>query len=233
VVAWGVGSLSLRKVRRQLAAIERQQAIDRERARIARDIHDDVGCALTQLTLLGTPPPDAGEKPAQLEARLGRVTELSREIIGTLDELVWTVNPRHDTTTGLVDYLCHHADSALRPAGLRVRYDIEPGLAVLSIDANVRHQVFLGFKESLNNILKHANATEVRLRVRVEAGALAIAVEDNGRGFDPAQANPTSEGLRNLRQRLAALGGSCDITASPGHGTRVRFLLPLEVLAPH
>jgi signal transduction histidine kinase len=224
---WGVRFVSLRKVRRRLAQLERQQAIDRERARIARDMHDDVGSALTQLTLLGSPPLDEPEAPAQTEARLGQVTELSREIVGKLDELVWTVNPRHDTTTGLVDYLCHHADATLRPAGLRVRYDIAPGISALPISSDRRHQLFLAYKESLANVVKHANATEVRLRIRAEGGSLRVIVEDNGRGFDPAGVSSTSDGLLNMRQRLANLGGTAVITRLDTGGTRVEFSLPL------
>ena len=225
---WGVRFVSLRKVRRRLAQLERQQAIDRERARIARDMHDDVGSALTQLTLLGSPPVDEPEAPAQTEARLGQVTELSREIVGKLDELVWTVNPRHDTTTGLVDYLCHHADATLRPAGLRLRYDIAPGISALPVASDRRHQLFLAYKEALANVVKHAAATEVRLRIRSEDGALRVSVEDNGRGFDPSTVNATSDGLLNMRQRLAGIGGRALITRLDTGGTRVEFSLPLS-----
>ncbi len=225
---WGVRFVSLRKVRRRLAQLERQQAIDRERARIARDMHDDVGSALTQLTLLGSLPSDEPEARAQTEARLGQVTELSREIVGKLDELVWTVNPRHDTTTGLVDYLCHHADATLRPAGLRLRYDISPGISALPIASDRRHQLFLAYKEALANVVKHAGATEVRLRVRVEGGSLRVAVEDDGRGFDPATANSTSDGILNMGERLAGIGGKALIARLDTGGTRVEFSLPLS-----
>ncbi len=227
-VGWSVRFVSLRKVRRQLAAIERQQAIDRERARIARDMHDDVGAALTQLTLLSSQADEEGPGTGPGAAPLRQVTALSREIVGKLDELVWTVNPRHDTTIGLVDYLCHHAEESLRGTGLRLRYDIAAGLASLPVSADARHQLFLAFKEALNNVLKHAAATEVRLRVQSGDGVLRVAVEDDGRGFDPAKTDPTSEGLGNLRQRLAALGGRCEITARTDGGTVVEFHLPLS-----
>ncbi len=223
VVRW----ISQRGMRRQLALAAQQAAVERERARIARDMHDDVGSALTQLTLLGSPPLDEPEAPAQTEARLGQVTELSREIVGKLDELVWTVNPRHDTTTGLVDYLCHHADATLRPTGLRLRFDIAPGISALPIAAERRHQLFLAFKEALANVVKHAAATEVRLRIRAEDGSLRVTVEDNGRGFDPAGVSSTSDGLLNMRQRLARIGGEAVITRPEAGGTRVEFSLPL------
>lgn len=224
---WGVRFVSLRKVRRRLAQLERQQAINHERARIARDMHDDVGSALTQLTLLGSPHSDEPETPPQTEARLGQVTELSREIVGKLDELVWTVNPRHDTTTGLVDYLCHHAETTARAAGLRLRYDIAPGISALPVASDRRHQLFLAYKEALSNVVKHAKATLVHLRFRVEDGVLRVIIEDDGRGFDPAVASGDGDGLLNMRERLAAIGGATVIVRSETGGTRVEFSLPL------
>jgi signal transduction histidine kinase len=137
------------------------------------------------------------------------------------------VNPRHDTTTGLVDYLCHHADAIVRPAGLRLRFDIAPGISALPIASDRRHQLFLAFKEALANVLKHAAATEVHLRIRAEGGSLRVIVEDNGRGFDPACVSATSDGLLNLRQRLAGIGGKALIARLETGGTRVEFRLPL------
>ncbi len=223
VVRW----FSQRGMRRQLALAAQQAAVERERVRIARDMHDDVGSALTQLTLLGSPPLDEPEAPAQTEARLSQVTGLSREIVAKLDELVWAVNPRHDTTTGLVDYLCQHADAALRPAGLRLRFDIAPGISTQPIASDRRHQLFLAFKEALANVVKHAAATEVHLRIRADGGPLQVIVEDNGRGFDPAGVSTTSDGLFNMRQRLTRIGGEALITRPEAGGTRVEFSLPL------
>jgi signal transduction histidine kinase len=186
-----------------------------------------VGSALTQLTLLGSPSPDDPPEPGPAGTRLGQINELAREIVGKLDELVWAVNPRHDTTTGLVDYLCHHAETALRGA-LRVRYDIAPGLSHLPVPADRRHQLFLAFKAALDNVLRHAAATEVWLRVRVESAVLRVVVEDNGHGFDPGRVPATSDGLANLRHRLGSVGGSCTIESADGRGTRVEFRLPLS-----
>lgn len=227
-VAWGVRFLSLIRVRRQLAAIDRQQAVDGERSRIARDMHDDVGSALTRLTLLSNQAAADASGGLPETPILRQVTQLSREILGMLDELVWTVNPRHDNTTGLVDYLCHHAGESFRNTGIRLRYSIAPGLAAIPVDSDVRHQVFLAFKESLTNILKHAGATEVWLRVGMHEGVLQIEVEDNGCGFDSGESGPAHEGLRNMRQRLTDVGGSCEITRCAGGGTKVVFLLPAE-----
>lgn len=233
LAVWGVRWASLRKVRRRLVELERQRAVDRERVRIARDMHDDVGSALTQLTLISSPMEPEGTAGESTETRLAQVTELSREIVGKLDELVWTVNPRHDTTTSLVDYLSRHAEEVLRPGGVRVRCDFAPGLAAVPFPADRRHQVFLAFKEAINNVVKHSGATEVWLRVRVEAGVLQLVVEDNGRGLAavPGQGAPGGDGLENMRERLRSIGGTCGFSRSAAGGTRVAFRVPMADVA--
>ena len=227
LAVWGIRWVSLRKVRRRLAELERQQAVDRERARIARDMHDDVGSALTQLTLISSPMDPTGAATESAQNRLAQVTELSCEIVGKLDELVWTVNPRHDTTTGLVDYLSRHAEELLRPGGVQVRCDFAPGLAEVPFPADRRHQVFLAFKEAINNVVKHAQATEVWLRVRVEADVLHFTVEDNGRGFNPGPCATDGDGLANMKERLRSVGGTCVFGRTATGGNRVEFRLPM------
>ncbi len=225
--SWAVRWVSLRKVRRRLAQLERQQAVDRERSRIARDMHDEVGSALTQLTLVSSPVDGEDTAAGSARTRLAQVAELSHEIVGKLDELVWTVNPRHDTTTGLVDYLSRHAEEALRRGGVQVRYDIAAGLAAEPVPADRRHQLFLAFKEAVNNVLKHAGATEVRLQVRTQSGCLRIAIEDDGRGFGPLPATTGQDGLQNMRERLESIGGTCVVGPAAAGGTRVEFSLPM------
>ena len=228
---WAVRWWSLRKVRRRLAQLERERAVDRERARIARDMHDHVGSALTQLTLISSPGEAAGTSADPVAGRLAQVAELSREIVGTLDELVWTVNPRHDTTTGLVDYLSRHAEEVLKSAGVRLRYDIAAGAVSSPVSADRRQQMFLAFKEAVNNIVKHAGATEVWMRARTETGVLCIVVEDNGRGFGGHSPATGGDGLENLVERLKSIGGSCVIGPGAAGGVRVEFRLPTTGLS--
>jgi signal transduction histidine kinase/ligand-binding sensor domain-containing protein len=223
---WSVRWLSLRKVRNRVAQLERQQAVDRERARIARDMHDHIGSTLTQLSMISAPVDAPGGAADPGGARLAQVAELSREIVGTLDELVWTVNPRHDTTTGLVDYLSRHADEVLRPLGVRLRYDITAEAVSSPVPADRRHQLFLAFKEAVNNIVKHAGATEVWMRARTEAGVLQLVLEDNGRGLAGRSQPGGGDGLENMAERLRSMGGTCVIGPGATGGTRVEFRLP-------
>jgi signal transduction histidine kinase/ligand-binding sensor domain-containing protein len=247
-----VGGISLavrraatRKYRRKLALLRQQHAIERDRARIAKDIHDDIGAGLTQITLLTEL---ARREPEQTNANLERITGSARKLTKAMDEIVWAVNPQHDTFEGLMDYISAYAEDFLRVAGIRCRMDLPLALPAVRVDAELRYNLFLALKEALNNVVKHAKATEVWLRLKIETNSFTFSVEDNGcglpadrdqrteiRGQDSRAETLTSDlrpltsdtrltsgsGLVNLKKRLAAIGGDCIVASAPGQGTRV------------
>jgi signal transduction histidine kinase len=231
-VAFGVRRAATRKYRRKLAELEKQHAVERDRARIAKDIHDDIGAGLTQITLLTEL---ARRDPEQVDKNLGRITDSARQLTRAMDEIVWAVDPQHDTVPGLMDYISAYAEDYLRVAGVRCRMDLPLDLPATRVDAELRYNLFLALKETLNNIVKHAKATEVWLRLRIEPRSLTLIVEDNGQGIT-AENSPDSErlssgsGLGNLEKRLAAIGGRCQIHSVPGHGTRVELTVFLKHL---
>ncbi|MFN3409099.1 MAG: sensor histidine kinase, partial [Limisphaerales bacterium] len=98
----------------------------------------------------------------------------------------------------------------------------------LPVSANVRHNLVLACREAVNNVVKHAGATELRMRVRLADHQLTVEISDNGRGFDVAVGETKQSGLLHMRQRLADCGGECRLTSAPGRGTRVEFSLPLS-----
>jgi signal transduction histidine kinase/ligand-binding sensor domain-containing protein len=243
-VAGAARSVTSRKYRAALARLEQQHAIERDRARIAKDIHDDLGAGLTQITLLSElarrePPEEAG-------AHLQRISESARKMTRAMDEIVWAVDPQHDTLNGLMDYISAYTEEFLRTAGIPCRMDLPAELPPLNLDAEQRYNLFLALKEALNNIVKHAHATEVWLRLRLRNAGLALVIEDNGRGLSgngsaaapetcalPAAGGPSDRlasghGLMNLEKRLMAIGGSCSLRSAPGQGTRVELNVPLE-----
>jgi len=149
-----------------------------------------------------------------------------------MDEIVWAVDPQHDTFSGLMDYISAYAEDFLRMAGIRCRMDVPLALPEIRVDAELRYNLFLALKEALNNIVKHAKATEVWLRLRIEPGAFTLIVEDDGQGMPAAGGNGAADGadritsgsgLANLRKRLAAVGGRCEIHSAVGQGTRVEM----------
>ncbi len=236
-VSFGVRRAATRKYRRRLEVLQQQHAIERDRARIAKDIHDDVGAGLTQITLLTEL---ARRDPDQTGANLGRISDSARELTKAMDEIVWAVDPQHDTFSGLMDYISVYAEDFLRMAGIRCRMDLPSALPAGRVDAELRYNLFLALKESLNNVVKHAKATEVWLRLRIEPKSFTLIVEDNGQGLPAANgagdANAGKErissgsGLINLEKRLAAVGGRCKIH-SDAQGTRVEMFVALDHMA--
>jgi signal transduction histidine kinase/ligand-binding sensor domain-containing protein len=225
--------VSFRRLRHQLLLLEQQAALHKERARIAKDIHDDLGANLTQIAFLGDLAQQDREDPEKAAARSNKISTTARQAIKSLDEIVWAVNPRNDTLAHLIEYSGQFALDYLRLAGIRCRLDFPEQTPSGGLSTDLRHNLFLVIKEALNNIVKHSRANEVWLRARVADHSLDISIEDNGVGFGQVADNGTSDGLRNMRQRLSDIGGECRIDSQPGSGTKVSLHLPWPQPASH
>jgi signal transduction histidine kinase len=225
-----------RRMRRRLERAERQRDVERERSRIARDIHDDLGASLTRIAMLSQSDRGEMQLPESVARNLDRIFTTAREVTSALDEIVWAVNPRHDRLDSLANYLSRFAYEYLSVAEVRCRLDLPLHLPTLPVTAEVRHNLFLAFKEALHNIVKHAAANEVRVELKLEAAQLALQVADNGRGFDLVGSDGGSaagrlacgNGLANMRRRLVEIGGACEIHSERGRGTTVAFTVPLR-----
>ena len=208
---------------RKIERLERQHALEKERARIANEMHDDLGSSLTHIALLG----ELARRELPHSDRAGdhiqKITTTAREVFRAMDEIVWAVNPRKDTVDSLVGYLCKYAEDFLRPADIRCRLDLPETLPACSLSTEERHNVFLVFKEALNNIVKHAAATEVWIRVTIDPSSCLIVVEDNGRGFRSDSARPDGNGLHNMEERLKAICGRLELRSQPGQGTILKM----------
>jgi signal transduction histidine kinase len=218
--------VSFRRLHAQLRALEQQAALQRERTRIAKDIHDDLGANLTQIDYLAELANQDRDEPKLLGERIGKISATARQAVKSLDEIVWAVNPRNDTLAHLLDYAGQFAVDYLRTVGIRCRLDFPTEIPARELSTDLRHNLFLVVKESLHNIFKHAGATEVHLRAQVDESALQIFIEDNGRGFASAPDNALSDGLRNMSQRMADIGGEFQVASQPGQGTTCSIKLP-------
>lgn len=228
-VAGVARQISHRGLRRELERLERQRNLEQERTRIARDLHDHVGSGLTHINLLGELL--RCDPAGQQAERVGQITGAACELMRTMDEIVWAVNPKNDTLDSLVNYLCDFAGEYLRPAGIRLRLDLPATLPAWPLSSEVRHNLFLAVKEILNNIIKHSQAAEVVFSLKLEAGLATLILTDNGRGFMQVAAGATSangNGLDNLRNRAAAIGGHCRIQSEPGRGVRIELTIPWQ-----
>lgn len=213
-----------KRAENELVQTRLQHLVEKERTRIARDLHDDLGSRVTRVVLLldelalqnNLPVAEAPEHPTG-------ISTAAREIIQSLDETVWAVNPHNDTLPHLFNYLSDFAVKFLKVANVRCRLDfpIHPPERIISTEE--RHNLFLAVKEALNNAVRHAQATEVQLRATVNEESLILIVEDDGCGFESSAnaAHPSADGLRNMRQRMEEIGGQFDLTGKPKIGTKV------------
>jgi len=220
--------VSYRRLRSQLHLLEQQAALDKERRRIARDIHDDLGGSLTQIAMLSDLALEDHAKPEESGRHVAQIATRAREGIRSLDEIVWAVNPSNDTLNHLVDYIGQAAVDFFGASRIRCFVDLPEELPDYTVFSEVRHHLFLVVKETLNNIVRHARATEVRVSAAVSAGRLEIRIEDNGQGFDGTPAGPYADGLQNMTERMRAIGGEFQIETGPGSGTRVLLRLRLS-----
>lgn len=219
-----------RRHRRQIEHLELLQATDRERTRIAQDLHDDLGAGLTHISLNTAMVQNPAVSAEVAAGMLQEIEHRSRELVAALDEIVWAVNPRNDTVPSLARYLCQYTQNCLQPTEMTCRLEVSATLPDAPVGAEQRHQLFLAFKEGLHNALKHSGAAELRLSVLAEGQNLMVILADNGKGFLPGPTQEGSDGLVNMKTRLERLGGSCVIASVPGTGTRVVFTLPLQPL---
>jgi len=221
--------MSTAKLKRQLRAARQKELIEKERARIARDLHDQLGANLTQVMLLGELAEVDKHLPEEIEQHAQQITETARDTTRALDEIVWAVNPSNDTLEGLANYACKYAQDYFALAGVSFRSELPTNLPAKPILPEVRHNVFLAFKEAVNNVVKHAQATEARVKLQLEADKFILSVSDNGRGLGDLSGKQLRNGMKNMRKRLADVRGEFEIAPGANGGTVVKLIVPLNL----
>ena len=218
------------RARRRMAELKRQGAIDRERARIAQDLHDDLGSDLTEISFLGAIGRSEVGIPPEVRTRFDGITQRARNMTRGLDEIVWAVNPSNDSLASTVNYVCSRVLERSRAAGVDCHLDVAAELPVLELSSDQRHNLLMAVTEAVTNVIKHSQAAEIWLRIHIQGGGLMICVEDNGRGMESASVAGERNGLANMRHRCEQLGGKLQIESLPGSGTKVTFRLPLKLV---
>ncbi len=224
-VAERTRELEIQIQKRQLA--ERTREIEQERARVAHNLHDDLGSALTEVNMLTTLVKSPTTSAEEKQHYLGELSETARRMVTSLDEIVWAVNPRNDTIASLASYFGSYAQRFLDIAAVSCGLDIAQDLPEHPLDPKFRQELFFAFKEALTNVVRHAHATQVWLRISVRNDLLTVEVSDNGRGFDTNSHRAGDDGIANMEERLKSLGGECKITSNSREGTTVCFRAPL------
>jgi len=213
--------VSFRRLRMKLQILEQQAALDKERARIARDIHDDLGGSLTQVALLSGLLERDLKTPGKAGEHIHQISATTHQVIKSLDEIVWAVNPRNDTLPDLINYLGQFAVEFLRTAGIQCHVNLPDRPPRWAVTAEARHNLYLVVKEALNNITRHAHASEVWFRVSMAEKSVNIVIEDNGQGFHNGAGDAFADGVKNMRQRMEEIGGQFRVESVPGRGAQI------------
>ena len=218
-----------RRFQLQLQRAEQERALERERSRIARDLHDDLGSLLTRISLLSGLLQADKDNPAQVETHAGKISQSANQTVRALEEIVWAVRPGSDSLQSLIEYIAHFSKELFENDTARCRLDLPHDLPVQPLPPDVRHNIFLVVKEALTNALKHAGASEVRVQAKVSAGTLEICVQDDGKGFanDVPPEEGKRHGLGNMRTRAEAIGGTLTVLSEAGKGTSITLCVKL------
>ena len=218
-----------RKYQLRLQRAEQERTLERERARIAQDLHDDLGSSLTRLSLLSGLVKADKDNPEQVEAHANKLSAAADQTVRALEEIVWAVRPGSDTLQSLLDYIAHFANELFDGNTMHCRLDLPHDLPPLPLLPDMRHNIFLIVKEALTNSLKHSGASEVLVQAKISGRTLEIIVRDDGKGFDPKSLpEGWRNGMGNLHRRTDAMDAKLDLQSQPGKGTTVTLSVNLD-----
>ncbi len=212
---------------REREHVERQHALEAERSRIARDLHDDLGSSLTEISVLAS----TGQRPEANEAShpnlFRAIAGKARSLISALDVIVWAVDPDDNTLQSLADYLTSYTKEFLLHTSVACRFKVSVTFPQIALEGRLRHELLMAVKEGLNNLVRHADATEMEFSMAVADDNLEIGITDNGKGLEGKVDG--GHGLKNLSARLSKIGGICALESRAGGGTAVKIRMPLPV----
>jgi len=201
--------------------------LERVRTRIATDLHDDVGSSLTQIAILSEVARRNGSHATEGAEPLARIADLSRGLVDSMSDIVWSINPQRDHLSDLEFRMRRFASDVLAPRDIDFELMVPDGAGDIGLDADVRRQVYLVFKESIHNVVRHADCKRVRATLETRGRLLSLRLVDNGKGFRLSE-DGYGHGLANMRRRAAGAGGELRIESEPGRGTTVTLQVPLE-----
>jgi len=216
-----------RNLRERILKLEKEQAVEKERNRIARDMHDDLGSGLTKIAIMSEVTRSQIGNTATASASLDVISTASRELVDNLQDIIWVLNPKNDSLSSLILYIKEYAEGFFEPAGLIYEFNCSVTNKQISLSEELRRNIFLAVKESCNNILKHACCTYVHINIGLNHNRLTISIADNGRGFAVEQVGIFANGLQNIRNRMEQVNAKCNITSIENEGTTVTLAIPV------
>ena len=215
------------KLEKEKIISERQQAIEKERTRIATDMHDDLGAGLSRIKFLSETIGMKKQQHLPFEEDISKIREYSHEMIDKMGEIVWALNEKNDSLSDLLSYTRSYTVEYLSQSGIRCSIDSPEVFPTAFVTGEFRRNIFLAVKEILHNIVKHAEANEVTVMIKTDP-CFFISIKDDGIGFDQAKTRPNSNGLTNIKKRMTDIGGIMEIENK--NGTTVKLEVPLSSL---
>lgn len=216
---------SWRRVQQAVAKLQQEHALEQERLRIAQDIHDDLGARVTQISIVSGMALKDRAISDKARAEFDRISTMSRELVAALYETVWAVDPENDNVEAVGSYLCQRINELCVQAGLRCRLSVMSLPQNVEISSRARHNLSMAANEAVHNVIKHASATLVTVKITFESDWLVIVISDNGLGFAMDVSASSGYGLTNMHSRMLEIGGDCEIQSAKGSGTSVTFRL--------
>ncbi len=201
--------------------LDRQLMLERERARISQDMHDDIGAGLTRIAMISEAPLKTSEPSGEIANRLLKVAMASREMISRLNVIVWALNPRYDNLESLISYLRRYFGEYVENFGIRLLTEVPDNIPEVQIAPDSRRNIFYAVQEAVHNAVKHGECTEISLDISIDPELLKMNISDNGKGFDAKRNSAMGNGLHNMRKRAEEMGGNCRIETGQGTGTTV------------
>jgi len=227
---WWFTAQNTKKYREQLAILEKQRAVEAERNRIAKDMHDEIGSGLSQIALM-TELLSTEKMHNERSRNYARdIGGNARKLVQSISEIIWALNPQQDSLDSLLAYIREQTYSFFEPFESVMHYEINFPDAVPhhELGNQQRRNLYLVAKEALNNALKHGKAKNISLTFVYQLDKVRFTVRDDGRGLDPTRKSTGGGfGLPNMRRRMEEIGGGINWKSEGGAGTEVEFWMPI------
>lgn len=207
--------------------LQQKMAVEKERTRIATDMHDDLGAGLSRIKFLSESIGIKKQQQQPIEEDITKIRGYSHEMIDKLGEIVWALNEKNDSLSDLLSYTRSYAVEYLTQHGINCKVDIQEIIDDLVVSGEFRRNIYLAVKEALHNIVKHARADNAVINIRA-GELLSISIKDDGTGFNKTNVRSFSNGISNMQKRMADIKGGFKITCEGG--TEINLTAPLKLI---
>ena len=218
--------VEMKKIKRKIELLEQERALERERIRISRDMHDEIGSNLSEIAILSEL---AKKSPDEAERHVREISELTAEVIDSVSEIVWAMNPQNDKLDNLIAHIRRYAVKYLGLADINCRFASPEDITSYPLSTEFRRNIYLVVKEILHNIVKHSCASEVLFAVNFIGNKVEMIIKDNGKGFSTEKSQAFGNGLSNMRKRIEDIGGFISIQSVSNKGTQISLSAKIDL----